>query len=431
MALSLPSNADLERFRRDARRLQRAVRAGDSEALAIVVARHPDGLPTPTSEFTLAGAQLVVARSYGLASWPKLREFLRRSDSLRRDPTALGTDVSGAGPADAVPALACLGYDQNDEPARWARAAQLLEQHPGLAVQSLAVAAAAGDVAALRDHLVADPSSARREVGPYRWPPLLYVVYSRMPQTDAVASAKLLLGAGADPDSGYFWRGLPPPFTALTGCFGEGEMGPGRQPRHPHWRELALVLLEGGADPNDRQTLYNRMFTRDDSHLRLLFDHGLGGSTSEVWARRAGVAGETVETMMNRQLHWAYEHGFGDRVALLARHGFGLDAPPHPETRSPSLPPIHRAATGEAVRSAVADGADVDAQFEGRTALHQAALTGDLELITALLEAGADQTRVDRDHGTTALEWAQWARCDAAAELLSDRPHYGGAHDDP
>ncbi|OFE18882.1 hypothetical protein BA895_01570 [Humibacillus sp. DSM 29435] len=430
MALSLPNNPDLERFRRDARRLQRAVRAEQPEAFSLVAAHHPGGVPTSASAFTLADAQLVVARSYGLASWPKLREFLRRSEPMRRDPTALSAEVVEADPAAAVPALACLGYDENDDPARWARAAQLLEQHPGLAAHGLAVAAASGDAAAVRAHLAADPSSARREVGPFRWPPLLYVVYSRMPQADAVASAGLLLAAGADPDSGYLWQGLPPPFTALTGCFGEGEMGPGRQPRHPRWRELALVLLEHGADPNDRQTLYNRMFGRDDSHLRLLLDHGLGESSSEVWAGRTGVAGETVEEMMGRQLRWAHAHGFADRLSLLEQHGFALEPG---DTASPSrrVPRIHRAATAAAVRGAVAAGADVDARHHGRTALHQAALMGDLEVIAALLDAGADRAAVDSEHGTTPLEWARWARQAAAAELLRDPPHYGGAHDVP
>ncbi len=433
MALSLPSNPDLERFRRDARRLQRAVRAEQPEAFALVAAQHPGGGPTSASAFTLADAQLVVARSYGLASWPKLREFLRRSEPMRRDPTALSAEVVEADPTAAVPALACLAYDENDDPARWARAAQLIDQHPGLVAQGLAVAAAAGDADAVRAHLAADPSSAGREVGPFRWPPLLYVVYSRMPQADAVASAKLLLAAGADPDSGYLWRGLPPPFTALTGCFGEGEMGPGRAPRHPRWRELALVLLEHGADANDRQALYNRMFGRDDSHLRLLFDHGLGESTSEVWAARIGVAGETVAEMMSRQVRWAHAHGFAERVTLLAQHGFASEphAPGGPSAPARRAPRIHRAASAAAIAAAVASGADVNARHHGRTALHQAALMGDLEVIAALLEAGADRAAVDREHGTTPLEWARWARQTAAVELLRDPPHYGGAHDVP
>jgi hypothetical protein len=58
----------------------------------------------------------------------------------------------------------------------------------------------------------------------------------------------------------------------LTLCFGEGEAGPGRQPRHRAGEDLARVLLSRGADPNDAQTLYNRMFGRDDGHLRILLE---------------------------------------------------------------------------------------------------------------------------------------------------------------
>ncbi|MEP7330858.1 MAG: ankyrin repeat domain-containing protein [Terracoccus sp.] len=435
MALSLPSNPNLERFRRDARRLQGAVTSRLPEALALVAEHHPEGPPVAGAPFALADAQLVVARSYGFASWPRLREYLRRSERLRRDPVALDPLGDSAtdpmtdpmtDPALLVASLACLLYSDRDEPARWARAASLLAQRPGLTALEVGVAAVSGDVEALGRHVRADPGAATRETGPFRWPPLLYVVYSRMPQSAAPACTRLLLDAGADADSGYLWQGLPTPFTALTGCFGGGEMGPGRQPRHPAWRELALLLLRGGADPNDRQTLYNRMFTRDDSHLELLLAHGLGHPSQEVWAGRTGVDAEPVDEMMNRQLHWAHDHGFDDRVALLGRHGFVLS----PVASTRPAPGIHRAATAAAVRAAVADCAHVDATHHGRTALHQAALTGDLEVIAALLEAGADHTRVDREHGTTPLEWARWARNEAAADLLSDPPHYGGAHDD-
>jgi hypothetical protein len=84
----------------------------------------------------------------------------------------------------------------------------------------------------------------------------------------------------------------------LTGVFGEGELGPVRQPRHPHALALARLLLEAGADPNDGQALYNRMFEPDDDHLELLFEFGLGAdpgirdqrfdSTPLGWARYFG-----------------------------------------------------------------------------------------------------------------------------------------------
>lgn len=297
MALSLPANPDLERFRRDARRLQRAVRSARPDALQQVARHRPEGAPHDPEDFALADAQLVLARTYGFASWPRLRAYLRAAAPLSRDPGALDPTVADVaevadvavspdGSPSVVAALACLTYTEHDEPARWARAARLLDADPTLVARDVVVAAVAGDSDALRTHLAADPTAATREGGPYRWPPLLYLVYSRVPQRDPVEAARLLLDAGADPDSGYLWQGLPTAFTALTGVFGEGESGPARQPRHPQWRALAELLLARGADPNDRQALYNRMFNGDDSHLEILLRHGLGHPAAEVWARR-------------------------------------------------------------------------------------------------------------------------------------------------
>ncbi len=441
MALSLPANPDLERFRRDARRLQRAVRLAEPEALAHAARHHPEGVPSDPTTFALADAQLVVARAYGLPSWPRLRAYLRAAAPLTRDPAALDPSATdGAksptahpeeGSASAVLALACLTYTERDEPARWARAAQLLADEPHLVDRSIFVAAVAGDAEAVARHLAADPSAASREGGPFRWAPLLHVVYSRMPQRDPVETARLLLDAGADPDAGYLWQGLPTPFTALTGAFGEGEQGPARQPRHPQWRPLAQLLLARGADPNDRQALYNRMFTRDDSHLELLLAHGLGRPASEVWARRTGEPAETVDEMVARQVHWARRHGFHQRLALLAAHGLlpdqVVDTGGHVEraageavadAAAEAAADVHLAASPEAVRAAVAAGADLDARRDGRTALHQAAYMDDVELVQALLDAGADPEARDDSHGTRPLEWARWARAASAEALL-------------
>lgn len=417
MALSLPGNPDLEHLRRAARNLQRAVREGEARALALVAHHHPHGVPDEPRRFTLAAAQLVVARAQGFASWPRLAAHLAAAARLSRDPVVLDPVGSSDDPAVLVPALACLTYTDRDEPARWARAVELLAAHPHLPGDDVTVAATVGDVVALRAHVSADRAAAVREVGPFRWAPLLYVVYSRVPQQDPVAAASLLLDAGADPDSGYLWQGLATPFTALTGVFGEGEAGPGRQPRHPRWRELAELLLDRGADPNDRQALYNRMFGRDDSHLELLLDHGLGRHASEVWAQRLTTPGETVEEMLDRQVRWARDHGLDERLALLARHGLVPDG----SFGVPAVPTIHRARTPEAVRAAADSGADLDALHEGRTAAHQAAFLGDVALLEALLDAGADLgavDAVDAGHGTTPLSWARWARQDAAAAWL-------------
>ena len=72
----------------------------------------------------------------------------------------------------------------------------------------------------------------------------------------------------------------------LTGVFGQGELGPVRQPRHPHSLALARLLLEAGANPNDGQALYNRMFEPDNDHLELLFEFGLGAGDGGPWKAR-------------------------------------------------------------------------------------------------------------------------------------------------
>ena len=131
-----------------------------------------------------------------------------------------------------------------------------------------------------------------------------------------LAAATLLLDAGADPNAGYLWRGMSTPFTALTGVFGEGEQGPRRQPAHPFAHRLAALLLDRGAHPVDQQTLYNRMFRPDDAHLELLFAHGLADAGPSPWEHRLGEAMETREQMWHRQITWAAEHGFADRLDL-------------------------------------------------------------------------------------------------------------------
>ncbi len=76
---------------------------------------------------------------------------------------------------------------------------------------------------------------------------------------------------------------LPTPFTVLTRVLGEGELGPARQPRHPHSLALGRMLLEAGADPNDGQALYNRMFEPGNDHLELVFEFGLGTGDGGPW----------------------------------------------------------------------------------------------------------------------------------------------------
>ena len=407
------------------------------------------------------------------SSHPDPRETLRL---LSRDPT-VDPDTPET-PADRFCRLACLVYSEVDHPDRWAAARALLAEHPEIVTDSIAAAAAAADPDALAAHLAADPEAADRETGPHRWAPLLYLTYSRAVLDGSadryLRCARLLLDAGADPNAGYLWQGLPSPFTALTGVFGEGEQGAGKQPRHPHSLQLARLLLTAGASPNDGQSLYNRMFRPDNDHLLLLFEFGLGRVGGGHWAELLDGFIETPEQMLARQLGWAIDHGFGERVELLianvvdvstpladgqtpAEHALhagyreiivaltaaGADLPDvTPDLRlvgallagdrvgvdalsdgltdlhiaDPTL--IHRARNPRSVALIAESGFDLDARIGGRTALHEAAFAGDVELITALLAGGADPDVVDDQFGTPPLVWAGYACQPAAVEML-------------
>lgn len=315
--------------------------------------------------------------------------------------------------------LARLTY-ADDDPDRWREATALLARHPGLAAEDVHVAAAVGDAEALGRLLRADPgrADARRPDG---WTPLMCLTYARVPQADPYAAAQLLLDAGADPDAGVLIGGLVPPFTVLTGCFGEGEAGPGRQPRHPQGEALAELLLDRGADPNDGQTLYDRMFGRDDSHLRVLLAHGLGTGTGGPWRRRLGERQDSPQRMVALQVDWARAHGLTERLALLAAYGFVDGTPedePSPWREREPLPSVFGAATPEGVRAVAATGGPLDVKSHGRTLLHHAAWIGDVELVAALLEGGADRDVLDDDHGATPLGWAEWGHAEQTAALL-------------
>jgi ankyrin repeat protein len=352
----------------------------------------------------------------------------------------------------------------------------MLAADPALAATSAYTMAACGRANELAALLRDDPALVSRQGGPHGWEPLLYACYSRLGTGDAVGTVRVLLDAGADPNTGFLWQDLPSPFTALTGALGGGERG---EPPHRDCVALANLLLDAGADPNDNQAFYNRAFEPDDAHLPPLLSHGAGHPHPSPWRDRLGTAYPTPVEMIGEHLRGAAERGYVHRIRLLLEHGvdpntvgyhpilgdqtayevavrhghrgaadllaaaggrsdrldevdlllaaaFAGDAAAA-ALRRPDLPqrrPDAMRLAGEqhgiAALAILLDlGYDVSAPGQWRTtALHEAALRGDVETCRWLVERGADRTVREERFSATPADWAAHAgHLDLAGEL--------------
>jgi hypothetical protein len=100
-----PVRPNLEQLRHQAKDLLRSTRKGDAAALDDLEAFHPNA--PDAGIVRLADAQLVLARSYGLPSWPRLLTACRMTDAIcrgdvetvralvLRDPRLLEEDARG------------------------------------------------------------------------------------------------------------------------------------------------------------------------------------------------------------------------------------------------------------------------------------------------------------------------------------------------
>ena len=265
---------NLEQLRKQAKELVRAARAGDVEALTRLDGREP----------ILARAQLVVAREHGYPSWPAL--------------------VASAD-ADAESFVLAATNRQRT------RAEAMLDARPEIADDPWARLV-------LGRGFDGDPNATG---GPRNWPPLVYVCHS------CFASATLareLLARGADPNA--FFVNEYGRMSALYGAAGVA-----------HDPELTQVLLEGGADPDDGESLYHSTEAESIDCLRLLLEHG--ASTRGTNALPHALDGDSLEHVRvlleagadsneGAFIAHAVRRGRGPEfVRLLAEYGADLDRP--------------------------------------------------------------------------------------------------------
>ena len=238
----------------------------------------------------MSAAQLAVARRYGFASWTRLKRHVEVVTRYSRFPDRMTAD---AGPAEEFLRLACLTY-ADDQPERWDQARRLLDLDRGIVAGNVYVAAATADAGELRRVLAADPGAARREGGPYRWEPLFYLAYARHDPEVSLERSSGPRGCcstrGPTRTRGTCGTGCPPrspcspASSARVSSARSGSRGIRTRSRSP------ACCSRPGADPNDGQALYNRMFEPGNDHLELLLEFGLGDGDGGPWRRRLGDA---------------------------------------------------------------------------------------------------------------------------------------------
>jgi ankyrin repeat protein len=305
--LTLPANPDLDHLKKQAKQLLRDARAQTRDALQSILAFHP----RPAEFTSLRDAQLTLARRYGFVDWIQLTNEVElrqlRSSTLQEQ-------------AERFIRHACLSYSGDDQPWRFARAAEWLRQLPDLTLGDFYCALTAADLPAVTAFLRRDPTLATRNGGPRGWPPLMYLTYSRVEQNGehAPAVARMLLDLGASPDS---YSKEPSGFTALTGAVGGGESGPIACPEHQRARELATLLLDAGANPNQSQALYNAMLGEHlDKWLRLFVQYGLKAGDRANWSA------DDEEPIFDFLLSFEVARGDVDLVRFLLERGANPNA---------------------------------------------------------------------------------------------------------
>lgn len=300
----LSAHPSLEQYKKQAKEFLRAVHAGNVDAVDRVRRWHPryrKAKDDAIGAIVLADAQRVLAREHGFPSWAQFAAHVDTVNLVRALDDASGT-VGDPGALflefASVERHGWHGSGTVDQ------ANLILSRYPEVATASIYAAAVLGDAGGVAAFLASDAALATKPGGPHGWDALTYLCFSRYLRLDRarsegfVAAARALLEAGASANTGW-WETLdedPPrqvPETAIYGAAGLAQSA-----------GVTRVLLEFGADPNDEETPYHVVETRDNTVLKILLESGRFHEQS-------------LATVLMRKADWHDEEG----MALALEHG--------------------------------------------------------------------------------------------------------------
>lgn len=291
----LPSSPDLDHLRKQAKRLLRAARAGTSEALqrfatTLPAARDLSLAALAHHPLRLHDAQSVVAREHGFRSWTELKRY-----------------VEWARSAAAERLSRWLSFVFEGQARERALALRMLAEEPALVSGYPWLACVVGDVARIERALAADSGFANRPGGPWSMPPLAAVTSSQLIREPGfedrlLASARLLIGHGADVNGRWTDPRFPDdPLSVLYGAAGR-----------THHAGMVRLLLDAGADPNDHESLYHSVESKDLSCTRLLLAAGARVAGTNAVARSLDYdRPEALQLLLSRleepvETHWLH-----------------------------------------------------------------------------------------------------------------------------
>ena len=419
---------NLEYYRKQAKALLKAAKSGDTDATQRLSRHVPKSAATPA----LHDTQLAIAREEGFASWPRFKAFIEQSNLNFKELVAAF--------------VAAATSDRR-------RADEILAHHPKLADAGFYVALVLGKWKVVEQTLAETPVLAVAKGGPENHEPLIYSCFSRYANGRSERAASLaetvrvLLRYGADPSASFTPENLPDnPLSVLYAASGLNN--------NP---EMTAVLLEAGANPNDRESLYHSTEHPDMACVKLLLRHGakVNGSNSikhildredceglQLLLHAGGNPNEPNERG-ETALHWAVWRGRAtETLAILLNQGADIDAQRHDGRTAYAMAVIsgqHESAAFLRSRGASPDLSPLDQFLDlwvnrgenpgsndqvayskgSERLLPDLAASHNTESVRALLRAGMP---VDArgEAGGTALHWACWKGYPDLAKLLLD-----------
>jgi hypothetical protein len=434
-AQELPARPNLDQYKKRAKELVKAAKAGEARAFALMREHHPRWKKASDDElrrakFALADAQLIIARWHGFASWPKFAKHIETISS--ESSTRIWTRAEKA----------LVDGDVATLDAMLARHGDMLRKGPAQSSWwgGLAPNYAKGDARAIiaREHDFEswDQFAAFAEA----------MKDTRSPIAQFEAAVDAIVG-GDTATLERLLRANPPLVRArstrkhhstLLHYVGSNGVEGFRQRTPKHIVKVAEVLLDAGADINATADMYGG--GSDALGLAATSIHPVTAGVQEdlmafLLARGASVGGDKGPAAWSKLINGCHANGRRGGAEFLARRADGLDLEAAAGVGRLDIVGTFFDANGQLTpnatdkqmkdgftwaceygRSDVAEfllqrGMDAAAKLEhhGQTGMHWAAYGGHADTVRVLLRHHAPVNVKDETFEGTPLGWALYA----------------------